>query len=310
MNVIRTIYLDPRLVPGGGATEMTLANKLVEQSKVQEPEIANAYRAAGKVRAPSRSTATRRTPTVSPQAQPLSPVMRSSWIVHVSQALEVIPRTLLENCGADIIRVLTQLRAKHAGGANTTWGIDGDKGCLADMNDVGVWEPVSVKAQVITRALCAVAAAPLLVSLSRCCRRADDQDGDRVGGDAPPYRRDCIWNAQEGEEEGARPAAAGAARRRGRRLSPPRQSRARAGRLAPLCRPGRAERPRAPSRAMRDADGPRARPYRVPDYSSGRGLLRAALVSSQSQTARACAPRQVYKCCRRRLKDEGARTAP
>ena len=55
MNVIRTIYLDPRLVPGGGATEMTLANKLVEQSKVQEPEIANAYRAAGKVRAPSRS---------------------------------------------------------------------------------------------------------------------------------------------------------------------------------------------------------------------------------------------------------------
>ncbi len=55
MNVIRTIYLDPRLVPGGGATEMTLANKLVEQSKVQEPEIANAYRAAGKVRAPNRS---------------------------------------------------------------------------------------------------------------------------------------------------------------------------------------------------------------------------------------------------------------
>ena len=31
-------------------------------------------------------------------------------------ALEIIPRTLLENCGADIIRVQTQLRAKHAGG--------------------------------------------------------------------------------------------------------------------------------------------------------------------------------------------------
>ena len=162
MNVIRTIYLDPRLVPGGGATEMTLANKLVEQSKVQEPEIANAYRAAGKVRAPSRSTATRRPPTVSPQAQPLSPIMRSNWIVHVSQALEVIPRTLLENCGADIIRVLTQLRAKHAGGANTTWGIDGDKGCLADMNDVGVWEPVSVKAQVV----CVPLPSP------RCCCRS------------------------------------------------------------------------------------------------------------------------------------------
>ena len=33
------------------------------------------------------------------------------------EALEIISRTLLENCGADIIRVQTQLRAKHAGGA-------------------------------------------------------------------------------------------------------------------------------------------------------------------------------------------------
>jgi len=116
MNALRTIYLDPRLLPGGGATEMAIAHHLIENSKRQEPIIANAYRSAG-------------------------------------TALEVIPRTLLENCGADIIRVLTQLRAKHAGGENVTWGIDGEKGSLADMKDLGVWEPFAVKAQTIKTAI-------------------------------------------------------------------------------------------------------------------------------------------------------------
>merc|ERR1719231_1758462 len=49
MNIVRTIMMDPRLVPGGGAIEMTLASKLIEASKVQEPVIANAYKAAGEM---------------------------------------------------------------------------------------------------------------------------------------------------------------------------------------------------------------------------------------------------------------------
>ena len=116
MNIVRTIMLDPRVVPGGGAIEMTLANKLIEGSKLQDPIIANAYKAAG-------------------------------------QSLEIISRTLLENCGADIIRVQTQLRAKHAGGANVTWGIDGEKGVMCDMAELGVWEPVAVKQQTIKTAI-------------------------------------------------------------------------------------------------------------------------------------------------------------
>jgi T-complex protein 1 subunit gamma len=116
MNIVRTIMMDPRLVPGGGAIEMTLANKLIEGSKLQEPIIAGAYKAAG-------------------------------------EALEIISRTLLENCAADIIRVQTQLRAKHAGGANVTWGIDGEKGTMADMNELGIWEPVAVKQQTIKTAI-------------------------------------------------------------------------------------------------------------------------------------------------------------
>ncbi len=51
----------------------------------------------------------------------------------VGTALEVIPRTLAQNCGANIIRVLTKLRAKHAeaGGAGATFGIDGNTGARA-----------------------------------------------------------------------------------------------------------------------------------------------------------------------------------
>lgn len=43
----------------------------------------------------------------------------------VGAALEVIPRTLAQNCGANVIRTLTKLRAKHAEEPNCTFGIDG-----------------------------------------------------------------------------------------------------------------------------------------------------------------------------------------
>jgi T-complex protein 1 subunit gamma len=62
-------------------------------------------------------------------------------------------RTLADNCGASVVRVLTELRAKHAEGKNPTWGVDGVKGTLADMIALGVFEPYSVKAQTIKTAI-------------------------------------------------------------------------------------------------------------------------------------------------------------
>lgn len=47
---------------------------------------------------------------------------------------QVIPRTLAQNCGTNVLRALTQLRAKHASGKEPTWGIDGETGALVDMN--------------------------------------------------------------------------------------------------------------------------------------------------------------------------------
>lgn len=70
----------------------------------------------------------------------------------VAEALEVIPRTLISNCGASPIRVLTQLRAKHAQ-KDYTWGIDGDSGKIVDMKEYGVWEPEAVKLQSIKTAI-------------------------------------------------------------------------------------------------------------------------------------------------------------
>merc|ERR1719359_2438871 len=150
MNIVRTIMMDPRLVPGGGAIEMTLANKLIEASKLQEPIIAGAYKAAG-------------------------------------ESLEIISRTLLENCGADIIRIQTMLRAKHAGGGNVTHGIDGEKGTMADMNELGVWEPVAVKQQTIKTA---VESASMLLRIDEI-----------VSGTSKPAKKKPTAAAQP-EEEG------------------------------------------------------------------------------------------------------------
>jgi chaperonin GroEL (HSP60 family) len=66
------------------------------------------------------------------------------------QAAEVIPRTLAQNCGANVIRTLTKLRARHAeaaagaggaapaangnsgSGSSCSWGINGETGaCVA-----------------------------------------------------------------------------------------------------------------------------------------------------------------------------------
>lgn len=71
----------------------------------------------------------------------------------VAAALEVIPRTLIENCGGNPIKLLTAVRAKHnaalTAGEACTWGIDGNKGELADMKELQIWEPFMVKAQTI-----------------------------------------------------------------------------------------------------------------------------------------------------------------
>ena len=66
----------------------------------------------------------------------------------------MIPRTLAQNCGADVVRVLTELRAKHAiPGEGLYYGIDGNIGKIADMKESQVWDTISVKLQTFKTAI-------------------------------------------------------------------------------------------------------------------------------------------------------------
>ncbi|KAI8081335.1 T-complex protein 1 subunit gamma [Halteromyces radiatus] len=115
MCVARNVFFNAKLAPGGGATEMAVSVKLEERAKLLE----------GVEQWPYRS---------------------------VAEAMEVIPRTLVQNCGGNSIKVLTQLRAKHSNGEHS-FGIDGESGKVVDMKDYGVWEPSAVKVQTIKTAI-------------------------------------------------------------------------------------------------------------------------------------------------------------
>ncbi|XP_055013304.1 T-complex protein 1 subunit gamma isoform X1 [Boleophthalmus pectinirostris] len=110
MQVCRNVVLEPALLAGGGAVEMAVSKRLAERSRALKGVEQWPYRAVG-------------------------------------QALEVIPRTLIQNCGASTIRVLTSLRAKHASEDGVSWGVNGETGAICDMTSLGIWEPLAVKAQ-------------------------------------------------------------------------------------------------------------------------------------------------------------------
>lgn len=67
----------------------------------------------------------------------------------------MIPRILAQNCGANVIRLLTELRTKHAlpDGTGATWGVNGNTGAIADMNQLNIWEPYCVKTQTLKTAI-------------------------------------------------------------------------------------------------------------------------------------------------------------
>jgi T-complex protein 1 subunit gamma len=120
MQVVRNVVYDPKLLPGGGATEMALAVAIRKQGQTLQGTQQGPFMAVG-------------------------------------DALEVIPRTLAQNCGVSVIRTITELRAKHAAAvaASETChiGVNGVTGDLVDMNDLGIWEPFSVKVQTIKTAI-------------------------------------------------------------------------------------------------------------------------------------------------------------
>jgi len=115
MSVARNVVFDPRLAPGGGATEMAISVGLSQIAKTITGVEGFPFRAVG-------------------------------------EAMEVIPRTLVQNAGGNAIRVLTQLRAKHASG-ETEFGIDGDTAKVVSMKEYGLFESAAVKVQTVKTAI-------------------------------------------------------------------------------------------------------------------------------------------------------------
>ncbi|ETS60375.1 hypothetical protein PaG_05577 [Moesziomyces aphidis] len=142
MAVARNVVFNPLLAPGGGATEMAIAYGLSEYAKELEGV------EVGPIRA-------------------------------VSDAMEVIPRTLIQNCGGNAIKTLTTLRAKHANGEHS-YGVDGETGNVVEMKEYGLYESAAVKIQTLKTA---IESASLLL-------RVDDvvsaRRGRQPGGGAGP----------------------------------------------------------------------------------------------------------------------------
>ncbi|GER34077.1 T-complex protein 1 subunit gamma [Striga asiatica] len=116
MSVARNIIKNPKLVPGGGATELTVSAMLKQKSSSIEGVEKWPYEAA-------------------------------------AIAFEAIPRTLAQNCGVDVIRKMTALQGKHANGENAWIGIDGNTGEITDMKERQIWDSYTVKAQAFKTAI-------------------------------------------------------------------------------------------------------------------------------------------------------------
>lgn len=157
-SVARNIILEPKLLPGGGAAEMHLSCKMKEKAKGEVGSRQYAYAA-------------------------------------VASAFEVIPRTLAHNCGTSVVRVMTDLRSRHAGAAPSMMGIDGLTGKIVNAKEAGILDTFTTKAQTIKAA---VESAAMIL-------RIDDivsgQTGRKRGGgaQAPSMQEGNPNSALEGE---------------------------------------------------------------------------------------------------------------
>merc|ERR1712139_183940 len=104
--VVRSLVKKKALIPGGGAPEMEVSQRLLTWS-----------RTLGGINA--------------------------VCIEHFAEALEVGPYTLAENAGMPPVEIVTQLRAAHAAGQKYA-GINVKKGTVSNMYEEKVIQPLLV----------------------------------------------------------------------------------------------------------------------------------------------------------------------
>lgn len=112
--VLSLVVKDPRVVCGGGCTEMAMSLAVDEAAK----------KTAGK---------------------------KAMAIEAFGRALRQLPSVIADNAGYDSNELVAQLRAAHAAG-NKTAGLDMRQGKIGDMYALGIIEPLKVKAHIVRAA--------------------------------------------------------------------------------------------------------------------------------------------------------------
>ncbi|MEM0490995.1 MAG: thermosome subunit alpha [Acidilobaceae archaeon] len=154
LHALRNILREPKIVSGGGASEIELA----EQLRVYARTVGGKEQLA---------------------------------IEAYSEALESIPLILAESAGLDPLDSLLQLRSLHAKGLKNA-GVNVLGGKIADnMYDLGVFEPLLVKKQVVKSA---TEAAITLIKI------------DDVIAAAPPKKEEKAKKGETEEESESRPS--------------------------------------------------------------------------------------------------------
>jgi len=112
--VVRSLFKQRYLIPGGSAPEMEVSHKLMEYAKTLSGADSFCVRA-------------------------------------YAEALEIVPATLAENAGLNPISIVTELRQKHARG-ETYAGVNVRKGTISNMNDENVVQPLLVSSSALSLA--------------------------------------------------------------------------------------------------------------------------------------------------------------
>lgn len=115
ISVVADVYGTPRIVAGGGAVETELARKLRGY----------ALKIGGR---------------------------EQLAIEAFSGGLEIVPRTLVENAGHDVLDTMVALRAAHEKDDGASMGVNLRTGDIVNMREMGVLDPVKVKEQAIKTA--------------------------------------------------------------------------------------------------------------------------------------------------------------
>ena len=161
MGVARNVLNNPKLVPGGGALEMELACRLNEMALKVEGIHQWPYKA-------------------------------------LASALEVIPRTLAQNCGGDVVRMLTELRAKHSSAGGLMMGIDGNAAKIANMEECNIWDPCAVKLQSYKTAIESACMLLRIDDIVSGIQKQGRHAGGRKAEDSEPEEDDTFGDARDG----------------------------------------------------------------------------------------------------------------